>query len=200
MKIEIRERDRRALLGLCIAAAIYLLVSQAAFPAFDRLKSASQTASDKEDELLKYRRALMRKGRYTQLIEQASKSVTDAELRLISGSNPSLASVELQTIIEEAARKVGIPLGQRSMSAARKKDDFFNEITMTLSFECTLGQLTAFLSEIRSSPKFITVRNTQITPVQAVHEAPANADLKKTVRVNLTLVAILSSPPMVPRG
>jgi hypothetical protein len=170
------------------------------FPALDTLTAAEQTAADKEDELLKYRRALTRKGHYTQLIEQASKSITEAESRLISGSNSSLASVELQTIIEEAAKKVEIPLGQRSMTPARKKDDFFNEITMTLGFECTLNQLTTFLAEIRSSPKFITVRSAQVTPVQAVHTAPPNADLKKTVRVNLTLVAALSSPTAGPRG
>jgi hypothetical protein len=196
MKIDLRERDRRALLGLCAAAAIYVLVTQAVFPAFDALKEASETVSSKEDELMKYRRALLRKGRYTQLIEQAVKSVADSESRLISGSNASLASVELQTIVEEAAQKVGVPLGQRNMSAARRKDDFYNEIAMTLGFECTLNQLTTFLSEIRSSPKFITVRNAQVTPVQPVHEVPANIDLKKTVRVNLTLVAILSSPPV----
>jgi hypothetical protein len=135
-----------------------------------------------------------------QLIEQASKSVADAESRLISGGNPSLASVELQTIVEEAARRIEIPLGQRSMSAARRKDDFYNEIAMTLGFECTVNQLTAFLQEIRSSSKFITVRSAQITPVQPVHEAPPNADLKKTLRVNLTLAAILSNPAVVPRG
>jgi hypothetical protein len=200
MKIEIRERDRRALLSLGIAVVLYLVLSLIIFPAVDMLRGGAQTASDGELELMKYRRALARKGHYTQLIEQATRSVSEAESRLISGSNPSIASVELQTIVEEAARKVEIPLGQRSMSTPRRKDEFYNEITMTLGFECTLNQLTAFLSEIRSAPKFITVRTAQVSPVQVVQAAPANADLKKTVRVNLTLAAILSTPPVAPKG
>jgi hypothetical protein len=200
MKLEIRERDRRALLILGLAVALYVIASQIAFPAFDMLRNASDMSAGKEQDLMRYRRALARKGQYTQLIEQATRSVGEAESRLINGSNSSIASVELQTIVEEAARKVEISLGQRSMSAARRKDDFYNEITMTLGFECTLNQLTSFLSEIRSSPKFISVRTAQVTPVQVVHAAPANADVKKTVRVNLTLAAILSSPPVAPKG
>jgi hypothetical protein len=194
MKIEIRERDRRALIGLALAVGLYLFVSQIALPAYDNLISAAGEASAKEEQLRKYRRALIRKGHYAQLLDQARKNMTEAESRLIRGDNASLASVDLQNIVEEAAKKVGIPLGQRNMSTARKKDPFFNEITMTLSFESTPNQLTMFLAELRTSPKFITVRNAQVAPVQLLQEPPKKGDLQKTVRANLTLAAILSSP------
>jgi hypothetical protein len=194
MKLEIRERDRRALIGLSLAVGMYLMVSMIAFPAYDNLVTAADEASAKEEQLRKYRRALIRKGHYTQLLDQARKNMTEAESRLIRGENASLASVELQNIVEEAAKKVGIPLGQRNMSTARKKDAFFNEITMTLSFDSTPNQLTMFLSEIRTAPKFITIRNTQVAPLQALQEAPKKGDFQKTVKVNLTLAAVLSSP------
>jgi hypothetical protein len=198
MKIEIRERDRRALIGLSLAVGLYLLATMVAFPAYDSLVSAADEASAKEEQLRKYRRALVRKGHYTQLLDQARKNMTDAEARLIRGDNASLASVELQNIVEEAAKKVGIPLGQRNMSTARKKDAFFNEITMTLSFESTPNQLTMFLSEIRTSPKFITVRNAQVAPVQVLQEAPKKGEFLKTIRANLTLAAILAAPAAPP--
>ena len=149
---------------------------------------------------MKYRRAQIRKGHYTQLLDQARKNVNDAESRLIRGDNASLASVELQNIIEEAAKKVEIPLGQRNMSTAKKKDQFFNEIAMTLSFESTPNQLTMFLSEIRNAPKFITVRSAQIAPVQVLQEAPKKGDFEKTVRVSLTIAALLASPVQEKKG
>lgn len=194
MRFQIRERDRRAIIGLSLAVGLYLVLSMIVFPAFDNLKGASQEVAQKEDQLRKYRRAVIRKGHYAQLLEQARKNVAEGEARLIRGDNASLASVELQTIIEEAAKKVDVSLGQRNMSTAKKKDRFFNEITMTLSFDCTPNQLTAFLSEIRNSLKFITVRSAQVVPAQIVHEAPKKGDLPKTVRVNLTVSAILASP------
>ncbi len=195
MKVRIRDRDRRALVGLVIALGIYAVFSFGVLPAFDRLNASPQDASEKEQELRKYRRAAVRKGHYTELLEQARKNMTTAESRLIRGDNASLASVELQTIVEEAAKKVNVAIAQRSMSTAKKKDQFFNEITMTLSFESTPNQMTMFFTEIRNAPKFITVRNAQVSPVETVQEAPKKGDLQKTVRVSLTLASILASPP-----
>ena len=194
MKVEIRERDRRALIGLALALGAYVLLTMVAFPAFDSLTTAPQGTGEKGEQLMKYRRALIRKGHYTQLLEQARKNMIEAESGLVRGDNASLASVELQNIVEEAAKTVGIPIGQRNMSTAKKRDPFFNEITMTLSFESTPNQLTMFLSEIRNASKFVTVRNAQVAPVQVLQEAPKKGDFLKTVRVNLTLAAILAGP------
>ena len=193
MKLEIRERDRRALFLLVAAGVIYAVVSFGVLPAFDSLKGESQGVGDKEEQLSKYRRALIRRGRYIQLLEQARKNVAGAEARFVRGDNPTLAAVELQNIVEEAANKVGLAINQRNITPARKKDDFFNEITMTLSVESTPGQIAGFLAEIRSAAKFITVRTAQIAPVQIIHEAP-KAEFQKTIRSNLTLSALLSNP------
>ena len=199
MKFEIRERDRRALIGLAFAAGVYLLSSMVVFPVFDRRASASSDAPEKEEQLMKYRRALVRKSRYSQLLEQVGKSMSEADARLIRGDNASLASVELQNVVEEAAKKVEISLGQRNMSTAKKKDQFFNEITMTVSFESTPNQLTMFLAEIRNAPKFITVRTAQVAPAQVLREAPKKGDFQKTVRVSLMLAALLASPAPQPQ-
>ncbi len=196
MKIQIRDRDRRALIGLAVALLLYLSLSFVVLPAFYNLTTAAETAVEKEQDLQKYRRAVVRQGHYAGLLEQARNNLAAAEGRLIRGDNPSLASVEFQTLVEGAAVQAGIPLGQRSVSTAKKRDEWFNEITMTMSFECTPNQLTSFLAGIRGVPKFITVRNAQISPAQVLHEAP-KGDFQKTIRVNLTLGAILASAPRV---
>jgi Tfp pilus assembly protein PilO len=200
MKFELRAQDRRALFGLAGALGLYLLISEVALPVYDALQSGASSVSQKEDELRKYRRAFASRDHYTQLLAQAKKSVAEAEGRLVRGDNPSLASVELQTIVEEAAKKVNITLGQRNMTAAKKKDEFFNEITMTLSFEGTVNQLTSLLSEVRNAPKVLTVKTLQIAPVNPVQEAPLKGELKKTVRVTLTVAALLAAPIVAPKG
>ena len=96
MKFELRERDRRAIMLLVAAFGLYGFFAFAVFPAYDRLKDSSSRAGEKEEQLKKYRRAVIRKGHYKQLLEQARKNVAEAETRLIRGDNPTLASVELQ--------------------------------------------------------------------------------------------------------
>ena len=194
MKFDIRERDRRAILLVVGAAIIYSVLSFGAFPAFDTLKEASSRVGDKEEQLKKYRRAVIRKGHYTQLLEQARKNMAEAEARFIRGDNPTLASVELQTIVEEAAKKVGLDLNQRSVSPARKKDDSFNEITMTLALEATPSQIFGFLTEIRNAPKFVIVRNAQISPTQVMTEPPKKGDFMKAIHANLTIGALIPAP------
>jgi len=200
MKIEIRTRDRRALFGLGAALLLYLVVAYAVLPAFDRLQSAARTESEKEEQLRKYRRALVRKGHYAKLLDQARKSVSDAEAQLIRGDNPSLASVEFQNVVDAAASKSGVGIAQKNVSPARKKDAFFNEITMTLSFECSPNQLTTFLGELRNGEKFVTVQSSQIAPTQIVQEPPKKGEFQKMVHVNLTLSALLAGPTPVAPG
>ena len=195
MKREIRQRDRRALLLLGVLLGLYFVLSEVAFPAYDRLAAAVDIALDREDQLRRYRRAVVRKGDYGQLLEEARRRVDEGEALLIRGDNPSLASAELQTIIEEIAEATGIELGQRNMSAARQKDEFFNEITMTLGFDCTPGQLVAFLEQLRGSEKLVAVRSIQTAPLSVVDELSEGMELRKDVRVDLTVGAVLASPP-----
>ena len=200
MKIQLRERDRRALFVLAFALGVYLLASQAVLPAYDRMKTGADSVAQKENELRRYRRALANREPYARLVEQAKTSVAEAEARLIRGDNPTLASVELQSIVEAVSTKVNIMLGQRSMTPARKRDDFFNEIAMTLSFEGTPNQVTSFLAELRSAGKFISVRNLQVSPITPAQEPPTKGELKKTLKVNVTVVALLASPPAASKG
>jgi hypothetical protein len=194
MKLEIRERDRRAILMLMGAFGVYVILSFGVLPAFDYLKEAAAGTSTKEQQLSRYRRALVRKGNYTQLLEQARKNMAADEALFIRGDNPSLAAVELQTIVEAAAAKSGITLNQRNISAARKKDDFFNEIVMTVAVDASPLQISTFLSELRSAPKFVVVRNLQLVPTEVLHAAPAKGGFKKMVRANLTISGPLPAP------
>jgi hypothetical protein len=194
MKLELRDRDRRAILLLVAASAVYGIVSFAVLPAFDRLKDSSTGVADKEQQLKKYRRAVIRKGHYTQLLEEARTNVAAAEARLIPGDNPTLASVQLQTIVEDAAKKVGLDLPQRNVTPARKKDDSFNEITMTLVLDATPAQIFGFMAELRNAPKFVIVRNVQVAPAQVLMQPPPKGDFMKTVHANVTLAAPIPAP------
>lgn len=204
MKIEMRGRDRRALILLGLAVVVYLAISELALPAYDRIKSGAGTVATREGELRKYRGALDSQQHYTQLLSQVKSSLEEGEGRLVRGDNPALASVELQTIVEDAAKKFSIPLGQRSMSPAKKKTDYFNEISMSLSFDGTPNQLTSLLAELRTAPKFVTVKSLQVAPVALATEAPTKGELRKTIRVSLTVSALLAVPqtaaPAAPKG
>jgi hypothetical protein len=176
------QRNRRALLLLGVAVALYVGTSQFALPWYDSLKAAPAEAADNAEQLRKYRRELAHRGAYETLTSDIRKKVTDSR-QYFFGTDTG----ELQKIVEESARSVGIDLAQRSATQSKKLDDMLFEITMTTTFESTPGQLVRFLEVLRSSPKVVNVKQAQIDPIQPAFEAPKTGELKKSVRVNLTI-------------
>jgi hypothetical protein len=187
------QRNRRALIILGVAVAIYLITSQGLLPLYDQLRASSNTVSDKTDELKKYRRELSHRGNYDALKTDARKRLD--ELKTHFFTNDATGSADLQRTVEDGAKSVGIDLMQRATTQPKKVDDLTGEVVMTTTFEATPNQVVTFLNQLRTSPKTVTVRNAQIDPLQVVYEAPKAGGVIKTLRVNLSIVgATLVAP------
>ncbi len=190
MKIELRERDRRALIGLALALAVYLTLDMALLPRYDTLAAAQELVLTKEDQLRKYRRAVLRQGQYRGLTEDARPRIAELEDVLIRAETEALVSAELQSEVERASQDAGIGISERNVVGIRRLDDFFSEATMTLEFQCSPTELVTFLSGLRSSSSLISVRSADIRPDRVVHQMPNDGDLNRTLRVNLTVGAL----------
>jgi len=193
VKFELKQRDRRALILLVLGLGIFVLADMLVLPAYDRISAGRDSADQKEKELRRYRRAEQRKGQYANLLKLASERGVKSEAVVISAASVSLASSELQAMIEGVGAKVGVMMGQRTIGRPRRLNNFYAELPMTLSFESTPGQLTAFLNELRTLPRFVNARALQVSPAQMVFEAPKGADLQKNVRVGMTVAALISA-------
>src|SRR5689334_13878191 len=102
------QRNRRALVGLGIAVAVYLISSQGLLPLYDQLKAASGTVADKTGELKKYRRELSHRGNYDALKADSRKRLDELSTHFFT--NDAAGSAELQRIVEESAKTVGVDL------------------------------------------------------------------------------------------
>jgi Tfp pilus assembly protein PilO len=200
MKFEIRQRDKRAFILLGLALTIYLAADWLVLPAYDRLTAAADLVADKESQLKRYRRAELRKGQYEELLKSANEHLTKSESSLIPAANLSLASAEMQSLVEGAANKVGLMPGLRLMGNGRRVNDVYAELPMTMTFESTPTQLVSFINELHSLPRFFTVRSLQITPLTPVVEAPKGSDLTKAVRVSMAVSGFTSADLVKPQG
>ena len=193
MKIEIRQRDRRALLGLAVALVCYVLLTQVVLPGWNRLGDPQATAEDQQDRLRRYRRALLQQGRRAELEEVVRARTLEVESRLIQVENPALASAELQSRVEAAIVNGGIALGQRNIVGATRLDDFVSQTAMTVTFECSPSQLRWLLSEFRAAEKFLVVSMLQVIPIQQELGPAEGQNLHKGLRVTLTVAALMPS-------
>jgi len=200
MKLAVRQRDRRALMLLGAAVLIYTLSDWIILPAYDRIMAGPEIAAEKEQHLRRYRRAQARKGQYESLLKTADQSLSASESVLIAAANISVASSEVQSLVENAGSKVGLAIGQRMIGTPRRVNNDYAEIPMTLLFESTPGQLVSFLNELRSLPRLVTVRNLQVSPIVQLNEVPKGIDVTKNVRVNMTLAAFTEADLVKPEG
>jgi hypothetical protein len=123
-----------------------------------------------------------------------AKQKERAGARLIRAANPSLAAVELQTLVEDTARRLSIALIQRNVPSPAASAASLREITMTLAFEGTPQQMVAFLSELRSLPRFVRVLTLTVNPLQTAQAAVPNNLFSKNIRVNMTLGSWMELP------
>ena len=191
MKLQMKPRDRKALILLVLALVIYTGANTFVLPAYDRISAAKDVAADKENQVRRYRRAELRKGQYADLLRTTADRVTQSESVVITAPNLSLVSAEFQSLVEDAAKKVGLVVGQRTVGTPKAVNEFYAELPITISFESTPGQLVSFLSEIRSVPRFITINSLQVSPTEAVMDPPKGVAVSKNVRASMTLYSLV---------
>ena len=188
MKIRLRDRDRRALIGLALAVALYLVTVELVLPQWDRLREAPELAANSESQLQRYRRAISRQGRYEELEALAVARDGELESLLIRAESESLASVELQSIVESVAADIGVVFGERNIIAPRMLDDFFSETAMSVAFDSTPNQLVSLLTALRALETLITVRELNIQP-----KPDEGQDLTKEWQVSLMVGALIEN-------
>ena len=188
MKIRLRDRDRRALIGLALAVALYVATVELVLPQWDRLREAPELAANSESQLQRYRRAISRQGRYEELEALAVARDGELESLLIRAESESLASVELQSIVESVAADIGVVFGERNIIAPRMLDDFFSETAMSVAFDSTPNQLVSLLTALRDLETLITVRELNIQP-----KPDEGQDLTKEWQVSLMVGALIEN-------
>ncbi len=193
MRIQLRDRDRRSLLGLGVALALYFTLSQIILPQFDRLIESGEVVAERENQLRRYRRGLVEKESYGEWIAAARQRMGELDQWLIRAESEALASVELQSLIEATSQDAGIVLEQRNIGGTQRLDEYFSETRMTLAFEATPEQFVEFLTDLRSNPKALTVRSVDVRPEALVHEVPSRGELTKTLQVTLTVGALIEN-------
>jgi Tfp pilus assembly protein PilO len=195
-----KPRDRKALILLVLALAIYAGTNTFVLPAYDRIANAKDVAADKENLVRRYRRAELRKGQYADLMKTAADRVTQSETVVITAPNLSLVSAEFQSLVEDAAKKVGLVVGQRTVGTPKALNDFYAELPLTISFESTPGQLVSFLNEIRNIPRFMTINSLQVSPTDFVVDPPKGMAVSKNIRVSMTLYSLVPAAPIKPEN
>ncbi len=191
-------RDRRALLALAVAGALFLLVDFAVLPWIESAQRLRASLPLKEKTLRKYRQMVALAGNREADWESLQKRVAEAEKGLLESRTPALASAELQQLVKQLMSQQGVEMRGADFLPVRpiKLDDAtYTAVPLALSFECRLDQLINFLLAARNSGKTMALDQLSIAA------APPQPDrAAKLVSVRMAIRGLMAAEPALAGG
>ena len=186
-------RDRRALVVLAAAAALFLLLELVMLPTMNSAKKLGATLPLREKTLRKYWQMVARAADQKKELQGMQVRVAEAEKGLLSNSTPALAAAELQEVIKQLMAKQGMEMRNaafRPVRVLKVAGATYNVVPLSLSFGCRLNQLTSFLLAAQSSRKALALDQLSIRALPSHPGRP-----QKMVAVQMVIRGLMFAEP-----
>ena len=177
------ERDKRALIGLGIAAVLFLLLqTDVPLPGLGGGSTGAMSVEAAEQKLILTR---ARAGR-APLVEAEASSAGEAldglEKGLLTSENAALAKAEMRQIVEDLLRSEGIAMQSAGFAAVEREGDHYSAVPIVIDFSCRIEQLVNWMAAAGNAPQLLATRSIRI--------GSANADTK-AVKARVTVAGFL---------
>lgn len=191
------QRDRRALLALAVAAAMFLLLALVALPWMESAEKLRASLPLKEKTLRKYRQMVVLAGPRETDWENLQNRLVEAERGLLDSRAPALASAEMQQLVKQLMAQQGLEMRGADFLPARAikaADTTYTIAPLSLTFECTLDQLANFLLAARNSSKTLALDQLSTAAITPRPERP-----QKRVSVRMVIRGLMAAEPAAPK-
>lgn len=178
-------RDRRALLLLGVAVALFLLL-QTDFLAPASGGGSSAPSGDEVSALEQQLRLTRERARLKPLHEvelgAARDRLESLETRLLESKDPALAQAEMRSLVGDLLSQEGVDLASSRFGAVELEQGLYARAPIEVEFTCGSDQLVNLLAAIADAERLLTTRDIVIRP--------GNPEVK-SLRVRMTVAGYL---------
>jgi hypothetical protein len=155
-------RERRYLLiggmVLLLAGAVYRF-----YPGFSNVVTKPDEVTFKENELIKYRKALQEKNLLEEELLSAERELARNEAALLSKGTAALAAVDIQNMINDFAQQKKIEIKSMRVRKAKPLDSSgYMTVPVEITMITSIRQLKDMLFGIENSQKLLKVSTIRI--------------------------------------
>jgi hypothetical protein len=180
----ISQRDRRAVLIVGIAAAIFLALEFGALPLWDNLQAEREGLEVREQTFRKFREAVE-----SRAAREAEKALLEGQLReaeagLLPGETPAIASAELRTRVQQLAAEHGMEVPTIQFLAERPLGEEYVQVPLGIQLKGRIDGLVGFLEDCEAGPTTLRVLGLNIQ---------GGGDPAKILTIGLTVAGIIPS-------
>lgn len=152
---------RRLVVGGAGVAAVLLLWVLVLSPLWSLKEAWDQEVREKQLLLSKYQALNRDQAQVAKAAHQAKQAVSQAEAALLSGASPAVASADLQEIIKNLTRTLGIQVTSTKVLPAQESGAYV-QIPVELQLVLSTDQLVNLLYGLKSHPKLLLVTHMEV--------------------------------------
>ncbi len=179
--LELGTLNRRALLGLAVAAVIVLRFGILADDE-EAVVAPAESVSAVETRLERLRRqASMVQAKEVEL-KRALEQLAAREKGMVTAETAAQAQAQLLETVHRVAQEEGIDARGAEQLRVRPLAEDYGEVSVTMSFNCTIEQLVNFLAALGNEPQLLATSEIRI--------AAGNAK-QKTIGVRLGVSGVV---------
>lgn len=182
MAVAMSSRDRRALLLLSGAVALFALLQfEVILPGGSSAMTAAPVAAV-EEQLLTAQVAARQRPLTDAELKAAQATLENAEKRLLASETAALASAEMREIVGKILEAEGIKMDASQFGRAELEGDHYTQIPLVVRFNCAIEQVVNLMAAIGNAGPLLTTRQVRISPSKSE---------TKTVAVQMTVSGYL---------
>jgi Tfp pilus assembly protein PilO len=160
-----QQRDKRALLLLVVAVALFAALQLPVFaPSSGAAAPSNDTLAVLEQRLALAREKAARKPLTEAELASARRALDGMEQRLLTSQNPALAQAEMRSLVGDLLSAEGVAMGSSQFGQVDVEQDSYAMVPLSVDFTCSIEQLVNLTSAIANAPKLLTTRFIRVRP------------------------------------
>jgi type II secretory pathway component PulM len=170
--------------GLLLVVVAYALVIS---PLLDLKDNWDRTLNRKTMVLQKYRALARNKQAVDHSYQERQKSLIQAEGQLLTGSNPAVASADLQEVLRNLTRTQGIQVTSTKVLPPQESGEYL-EVPLEVQMTCTIDQLVTMLYRLEHHEKLMVITDLDVN-AQRRRRRVVQDD--STLRANMVVAGLM---------
>jgi Tfp pilus assembly protein PilO len=157
------ERDRRALLLLGVAAAVFVALQFGVLPRAAQGPESSTSLDLLEKRLARLQQVERQKPRAAAEAEAAGRDLGEVEKGLLKAATPAQASAEMQQLLRDLLRGQGLNMQSSEFGAIRPSGEDYAQVPLAVTFTGGIEQWINFMAALRNAPQVLSTLEIRLT-------------------------------------
>ena len=171
MALEIQSRDRRALMILLTAGALFAVMQLDFFFPSTGSPLVGGSIEGAQERFLDAQVQARQKPLVGAESQEAAKALAEFESGLLQAESAELAKAEMRQVVGNLLVAEGITMRASRFGNVELEQDYFAQVPLTVDFDCRVEQFVNWMTTLSNSERLLTTRRIVLRPTKTETKA-----------------------------